>query len=767
MEDTYAIALQRLNSNDKESPISLAYFGIFDGHGGKEAAEFARQNLCQRILEQDDFWPISTPSTVTNNEMTSETTVTSEKEIDDKILSAIRKGFLQCHSDMWNDLPKWTKTSSGLPSTSGCTASVVFVRGNKLYIGHVGDSAIVLGIGDSLYKPWQCTRLTKDHKPEDPSELKRIRDSGGNVLCKAGVHRVVWNRPKVSHSHHHHHRHSHHSHHSHRITTVNSQVQSTTAEYEQIPFLAVSRALGDLWSFNSQTNLYSVSPEPELAVIEINPLKHRCLILASDGLWNMMTPEDAVEIVRSCDVKTEEMILKAEDDDQRPFRNPSHELVQKSLTCWRERMLRADNVTCVTVMLDQPGPPFSDCIVMKKKQFNHCSVSSSTASVYSDDTVDIESGTMFSTPPKHTNDKPVLHRTASKHSENHILIPISNGQQSATTPLRTPKRPASDDGSSILQNTPRRKLIKTNQKENGSQRLNGETEINDVGSSDVASVTDINDDDYDETNSEIQPSQKESTSADDNDLEMKVDECSRDTEAINMNGDDDEEQQQKMDIDEPITEKMTLSSQDSTKRCSSRRSKFLFSSSNDTHPSKAFSSSSDSSQQSPQCLRRTRSASMNTSMTRDDDQRSVSTRRRKSCSVSNIRTDNVIVRKTISLTTKPSRTQSSIRKPSSDTPTRQRTEKKSSSTLLSNYSSSKIKPLIHSSSTSTSASTATVTTRQTFASRVKRAFLRPHRASTQRRPISTNNESPRSTKILTSTTTTSKLNSNQNKTMIV
>ncbi len=99
LEDTYAIALQRLNPSDKESPISLAYFGIFDGHGGKEAAEFARQNLCQHILEQDDFW--------------------SENSNDKQILSAIRKGFLSCHNDMWNHVEKWTKTSSGLTSTSG------------------------------------------------------------------------------------------------------------------------------------------------------------------------------------------------------------------------------------------------------------------------------------------------------------------------------------------------------------------------------------------------------------------------------------------------------------------------------------------------------------------------------------------------------------------------------------------------------------------------------------------------------------------------
>lgn len=40
---------------------------------------------------------------------------------------------------------KWPKTVTGLPSTAGTTASVAFIRRGKIYIGHVGDSAIVLG----------------------------------------------------------------------------------------------------------------------------------------------------------------------------------------------------------------------------------------------------------------------------------------------------------------------------------------------------------------------------------------------------------------------------------------------------------------------------------------------------------------------------------------------------------------------------------------------------------------------------------------------
>lgn len=39
----------------------------------------------------------------------------------------------------------WPKVIHGLPSTAGTTASVAFIRRGKIYIGHVGDSAIVLG----------------------------------------------------------------------------------------------------------------------------------------------------------------------------------------------------------------------------------------------------------------------------------------------------------------------------------------------------------------------------------------------------------------------------------------------------------------------------------------------------------------------------------------------------------------------------------------------------------------------------------------------
>lgn len=40
---------------------------------------------------------------------------------------------------------KWPTTATGLPSTAGTTVSVVFIKGHKIYTGHVGDSGISIG----------------------------------------------------------------------------------------------------------------------------------------------------------------------------------------------------------------------------------------------------------------------------------------------------------------------------------------------------------------------------------------------------------------------------------------------------------------------------------------------------------------------------------------------------------------------------------------------------------------------------------------------
>ncbi len=75
---------------------------------------------------------------------------------------------------------EWPKTLTGLPSTSGTTASVVVIRGDCMFVAHVGDSSVVLGVReDPADKVIKAVEVTQDHKPELPKEKQRIEGLGG------------------------------------------------------------------------------------------------------------------------------------------------------------------------------------------------------------------------------------------------------------------------------------------------------------------------------------------------------------------------------------------------------------------------------------------------------------------------------------------------------------------------------------------------------------------------------------------------------------
>ncbi|CAB4063842.1 PPM1D [Lepeophtheirus salmonis] len=235
---------------------------------------------------------------------------------DEGILKAIHDGFIQTHQAMWKELESWPRTASGLPSTAGTTASIAFIRRSKIYIGHVGDSAIVLGVQDPENpNVWRCEPLTKDHKPESVEESLRITRSGGKVICKSGVPRVVWNRPKMGHK---------------------GPIRRSTP-IDEIPFLAVATFFRHF-----ETSLF---------------------ILATDGAWNMISPQQAVSHVCQAEKANEQHTLNP--SLIRQWINPSKHLVDKAIERWNLNNLRADNTSVVTVMLDPPGPPRA--LVLKRQ----------------------------------------------------------------------------------------------------------------------------------------------------------------------------------------------------------------------------------------------------------------------------------------------------------------------------------------------------------------------------------------------------------------
>lgn len=63
----------------------------------------------------------------------------------------------------------------GVEEHAGCTANVCFVTPDEIYVANAGDSRTLGSVGGRMV----C--FSYDHKPNDKSELKRIKKAGGIV----------------------------------------------------------------------------------------------------------------------------------------------------------------------------------------------------------------------------------------------------------------------------------------------------------------------------------------------------------------------------------------------------------------------------------------------------------------------------------------------------------------------------------------------------------------------------------------------------------
>ncbi|XP_008804046.1 probable protein phosphatase 2C 57 [Phoenix dactylifera] len=120
-----------------------AFYGVFDGHGGKQAADFACSNLPRFIVEDEDF----------------------PREIERVFASA----FLQ------TDTAFAEACSVNSALASGTTALAALVVGRSLVVANAGDCRAV------LCRRGEAIEMSRDHKPACTKERKRIEASGGYV----------------------------------------------------------------------------------------------------------------------------------------------------------------------------------------------------------------------------------------------------------------------------------------------------------------------------------------------------------------------------------------------------------------------------------------------------------------------------------------------------------------------------------------------------------------------------------------------------------
>lgn len=207
MEDAHAL------STSIDGLPGWSWFAVFDGHGGSKVAAECARSLLKSITSSSAFG------------------VTTTRATED----GIRAGFLRLDKAMSSD-PMITGDSSG------ATAITALISPTHIFIGNCGDSrAVIVRGGKKIF-------ASKDHKPENSEERRRIEKAHGTVFNRR----------------------------------VNGD-------------LAVSRALGD-FSFKSQPQFAQedqmVSCMPDVTVFERKD-DDDFIILACDGLWDVVSSEDA------------------------------------------------------------------------------------------------------------------------------------------------------------------------------------------------------------------------------------------------------------------------------------------------------------------------------------------------------------------------------------------------------------------------------------------------------------------------------------------
>ncbi|KAJ6432494.1 hypothetical protein OIU84_019685 [Salix udensis] len=136
MEDRYSASVD-VNGDSKQ-----ASFGVFDGHGGPKAADFAAENLNKNIMDQ-----------------------VSSRCLEG-IETAIKNGYLTTDEEFLK------QNADG----GSCCVTALIHQGN-LVVSNTGDCRAVMS------RKGVAEALTSDHQPSREDEKDRIEALGGYVDC--------------------------------------------------------------------------------------------------------------------------------------------------------------------------------------------------------------------------------------------------------------------------------------------------------------------------------------------------------------------------------------------------------------------------------------------------------------------------------------------------------------------------------------------------------------------------------------------------------
>ncbi|KAJ4721546.1 putative Protein phosphatase-2c [Melia azedarach] len=287
------------------------FCGVFDGHGpfGHMVAKRVRDSL---PLKLSSHWEVNVTSDEVLREISLNTAGSINSE-DTAFVSAdeesrasvdleetdkfpeffqkLKESFLKAFKVMDRELRMYANIDC---FCSGTTAVTLIKQGQYLVIGNVGDSRAVLGTrdkDDSLL----AVQLTVDLKPNLPAEAERIRKCKGRVFA-------LQDEPEVA-----------------RVWLPNNDS----------PGLAMARAFGDFCL--KDFGLISV---PDISYRRLTD-KDEFVVLATDGVWDVLSNKEVVDIVASAPARS----------------SAARSLVESAVRAWRYKYPTSKVDDCAVVCL--------------------------------------------------------------------------------------------------------------------------------------------------------------------------------------------------------------------------------------------------------------------------------------------------------------------------------------------------------------------------------------------------------------------------------
>ncbi|OQV14047.1 putative protein phosphatase 2C T23F11.1 [Hypsibius exemplaris] len=212
-----------------------AFFALFDGHGGPDIAQFAAANIQARVLQHPKLY-----------ENTCYALRHALLEIDKEAYALGNELYFQSFS-LSQDSENPEKYH-----LIGCTAVLTLIKDKRLYCANIADSRCIASVSG------HAIQMSIEHKPTDDVELQRITNHKGNMKGYVENGRINGN-------------------------------------------LAVPRALGDFYYKNNMEG-----PPFDRIVCAWSDITVRTLtddweflIMACDGIWDVMTNSEVVEFVRN------------------------------------------------------------------------------------------------------------------------------------------------------------------------------------------------------------------------------------------------------------------------------------------------------------------------------------------------------------------------------------------------------------------------------------------------------------------------------------